>query len=110
VNFLTTLTQTMGPEAIQGLIDPLEFTKRLAAAQGIDVLNLVKTQQQVEQQKQEGIEMQKQMSLTNQTAALAGTPLMDPTKNQQLANQISGQTDPQQASQGQTDQLPTAPV
>ena len=41
--FITTVAQTMGPEAIQQYIDPGEYLKRLAAANGIDVLNLIKT-------------------------------------------------------------------
>ncbi|BCV04376.1 MAG: hypothetical protein CM15mV84_470 [uncultured marine virus] len=40
--FLQTIAQTMGPEAIGQYINPEEVVKRLAAAQGIDVLNLVK--------------------------------------------------------------------
>ena len=40
--FITTIAQTMGPEAIQQYIDPGEYMKRLAAAQGIDS-NLIKT-------------------------------------------------------------------
>ena len=43
--FITTIAQTMGPEAIMKYISPDEYIKRLAAAQGIDVLNLVKTEQ-----------------------------------------------------------------
>ena len=38
----------MGPEAIMKYIDPSEYIKRLAAAQGIDMLNLVKTEQQMQ--------------------------------------------------------------
>ena len=48
-SFLTTIAQTMGPEAIQQYINPDEVIKRLAAAQGIDVLNLVKSVQEIEQ-------------------------------------------------------------
>ena len=40
---LQTIAQTMGPEAIAQYINPTEVVKRLAAAQGIDVLNLVKS-------------------------------------------------------------------
>ena len=45
--FLQTIAQTMGPEAIATYINPEEVVKRLAAAQGIDVLNLVKSMQEV---------------------------------------------------------------
>ena len=41
--FLQTIATTMGPEAITTYINPDEVIKRLAAAQGIDVLNLVKS-------------------------------------------------------------------
>jgi len=51
--FLQTIAQTMGPEAIQQYINPEELIKRLAAAQGIDVLNLVKSMQEMEQKQQQ---------------------------------------------------------
>ena len=41
VQFAQTLAQTMGPEIMAKFLDPGEYVKRLAAAQGIDVLNLV---------------------------------------------------------------------
>ena len=50
--FIQTIAQTLGPEALQQFVDPTEAIKRLAAAQGIDVLNLVKTPEQIAQQKQ----------------------------------------------------------
>ena len=50
--FLTTIAQTMGPESIMQFINPDEVIKRLAAAQGIDVLNLVRSMQEIQQEKQ----------------------------------------------------------
>ena len=52
--FLTVLAQTLGPEAIGQFVNPDEVIKRLAAASGIDVLNLVKSmaEKQAEQQQQ----------------------------------------------------------
>ena len=41
--FITTIAQTLGPEAMMKYLNPDEAIKRLAAAQGIDVLNLVKS-------------------------------------------------------------------
>ena len=38
-----TISQTMGPETLAKFINPDEYIKRLAAAQGIDYLNLVKS-------------------------------------------------------------------
>ena len=68
-------------------IDPSEAIKRLAAAQGIDVLNLIRTAEQLEQMKQEAQQQQVQKSLVDQAGQLAGTPVMDPSKNPQLAEQ-----------------------
>ena len=69
--FLTTIAQTMGPEAIGQYINPEEVVKRLAAAQGIDTLNLVKSQQEVQQQQQQAMDQQQQMELTKQQSKFA---------------------------------------
>ena len=69
--FLTTIAQTMGPEAIGQYINSEEVVKRLAAAQGIDTLNLVKTQQEVQQEQQQAMEQQQQMELTKQQSKFA---------------------------------------
>ena len=50
--FIGTIAQTLGPEALMQYINPTEAIKRLAAAQGIDVLNLVKTEQQMAEEMQ----------------------------------------------------------
>jgi hypothetical protein len=97
---MMTFSQAYGPQALAQLTDPTEYLKRLAAGMGIDTLNLIKTPQAVEQQKQEAMNQQKELSITDQTAALANTPMMDPTKNPQMAN---GESNPQQAGQGQAD-------
>tara|TARA_B100000530_G_scaffold321637_1_gene255940 strand:- start:3670 stop:3981 length:312 start_codon:yes stop_codon:yes gene_type:complete len=86
---MATIAQTLGPEAMMKLINPIEAVSRLAAAQGIDVLNLVKTPQQMEQEKQMMMQQQAQQELVKQTGQLAGTPLMDPSKNPEIANQAS---------------------
>ena len=89
--FIGTIAQTLGPEALMQYINPTEAIKRLAAAQGIDVLNLVKTEQQMMQEKQALIQQQTQQSLVDQTGQLAGTPLMDPEKNPSVAEAVSGE-------------------
>ena len=70
-------------------INPSEAIQRLAAAQGIDVLNLIRTPEQLQQQKEEQMQMQAQQELVKQTGQLAGTPLMAPQKNPELAEQAS---------------------
>ena len=83
--FLQTIAQTMGPDAIATYINPEEVVKRLAAAQGIDVLNLVKSMQDVQEEQQQAADQEQQLEETKQTANLLKTPMMDPTKNPQLA-------------------------
>ena len=87
--FMSTIAQTLGPEALTRYIDPSEAIKRLAAAQGIDVLNLVLTNEQLEQAQQQAQGDQAQQSLVDQTGQLAGTPLMDPEKNPDIAEQAA---------------------
>ena len=55
IQFITTLAQTMGPETISQFLNPDEAIKRLAAAQGIDVLNLVKSVDERNAQQQDPV-------------------------------------------------------
>ena len=86
-SFITTIAQTLGPEALMQFINPSEAIKRLAAAQGIDVLNLVKSEQQLQQEAQEAQQQAAQQSLIDQAGQMAGAPLADPSKNPQLIPQ-----------------------
>ena len=79
--FMGTIAQTVGPEALIKYINPQEAIKRLAAAQGIDVLNLVKTPDQMQSDKEEQMQMMTNKSLVDQAGQLAGTPVLDPSKN-----------------------------
>ena len=87
--FMATVAQTLGAEALIKFVNPAEAITRLAAAQGIDVLNLIKTPEQLEQDKQMLMQQQAQQELVKQTGQLAGTPLMDPTKNPELSDQAT---------------------
>lgn len=97
--FIQTIAQTLGPEALQQFVDPTEAIKRLAAAQGIDVLNLVKTPEQIAQQKQQAQQEQAQQALVGQAGALGKAHLMDPEKNPQLMEQMGDMTGQQQPPQ-----------
>jgi len=79
--FMGTIAQTLGAESILRYIDPSEAIKRLAAAQGIDVLNLVKTAEELQQDMQQSQQQQMQSAIVGQAGQLAGTPMMDPEKN-----------------------------
>ena len=89
VQFITTIAQTMGPEALQAYLNADEAIKRLAAAQGIDVLNLVKSVQDRETEQAQAQQQQMAASLTDQASQLAGTPLMDPSKNPELLDSMA---------------------
>jgi hypothetical protein len=109
--FLQTISQALGPEAMAQYIDPEEAVKRLAAAQGIDTLKLVKTADMRQQEMQKAQQMQMTQSLMGQAGQLAKAPMMDPTKNpdsiealQNVVNstaQATGQGQPQPAPQQQ---------
>ena len=109
--FLQTISQALGPEAMAQYIDPEEAVKRLAAAQGIDTLKLVKTADMRQQEQQKAQQMQMTQSLMGQAGQLAKAPMMDPTKNpdsiealQNVVNstaQATGQGQPQPAPQQQ---------
>jgi hypothetical protein len=109
-SFLTLIAQTMGPESLQSLINPEEAIKRLAAASGIDVLNLVKSMDDLEKQKAQNLEQQKQLEITKQVGQLAATPLMDPTKNPEAINLINGQSNAQSPEESSQGQAPSGPV
>ena len=78
--FIGTISQTMGPEATMKYIDPSEYIKRLAAAQGIDVLNLVKTEEQLQQEQQQMQAQAEAQSMTDQTGQIMNSALLDPSK------------------------------
>ena len=75
--FVQTIAQTLGPESLMKFINPLEAIKRLAAAQGIDVLNLVKTEQQLADMKAETMQNQQNQTLLEQAGQFANSKLAD---------------------------------
>ena len=104
--FLQTIAQTMGPEALQKYINPDEVIKRLAAAQGIDVLNLVRSMQEVQQEQQQAMQQQQsnavELEQMKQAGNLINSPMLDPSKNPeaaQMAEMIQQQPQQQQDQQ-----------
>jgi len=79
--FITTIAQTLGPESLMKFINPDEAIKRLAAAQGIDYLNLIKTQEQLQQEAQQQQNASANQALVGQAGSLASSPMLDPSKN-----------------------------
>ena len=103
VQFAQTLAQTMGPEIMAKFLDPGEYVKRLAAAQGIDVLNLVKTPETMAQERQQKQAAMQQQELLKQAGQVIGSPMMDPSKNPAMAESFKQQFDQAQdgTNQGQ---------
>ena len=91
--FITTIAQTLGPEAMLQYLNPDEAIKRLAAAQGIDVLNLVKSMDQQNEEQEAAMQQQEQMEMTKQAAAMQSAPINDPSKNPALAAELEQQAE-----------------
>jgi hypothetical protein len=81
IQFITTIAQTMGPEAISQFMNPDEAIKRLAAAQGIDYLNLIKSVDERNQEQAQAQQTQQRAALLQQAGQFASSPMMDPSKN-----------------------------
>jgi len=92
--FLQTVSQALGPEAMVKFVDPEEAIKRLAAAQGIDTIKLVKTADQRQQEEQQMRQQMAQGTLLGQAGQLAKAPMMDPDKNpgvmEAMQNTVNG--------------------
>tara|TARA_R100000781_G_scaffold80524_1_gene49702 strand:+ start:264 stop:1904 length:1641 start_codon:yes stop_codon:yes gene_type:complete len=88
VQFITTIAQTMGPEAISGLLNPDEAIKRLAAAQGIDILNLVKSVEEKQAEADQQRQQAQQQMMMQQAGQFANSPMMDPAKNPAAADMM----------------------
>ena len=89
--FLTVISQTMGPEAVQKFINPEEVIKRLAASQGIDVLNLVRSMQEITEEQQAAQDQEMRMAEMQQQTDLMKAPMADPSKNPALNPALAGQ-------------------
>ena len=69
--FMQTIAQTMGPDSIIRYINPEEVIKRLAAAQGIDVLNLVKSMEETQREEANQQRQQQDLAMTQQASKFA---------------------------------------
>ena len=79
--FIQTISQALGPEMLAKFINPDEAIKRLAAAQGIDPINLVKTAEEQANDQKQALQMSVNQSMINQASDFAKSPLLDPSKN-----------------------------
>ena len=110
IMFMQTIAQALGPEALMKYVEAGEAIKRLATAQGIDTLNLVKTQQQVQGEMQQQQQMAAQQEMTKQMGQLASAPMMDPSKNPEAMEMLNGNQPGGGESPSPEDAEPQAPV
>tara|TARA_R100000654_G_scaffold2107_2_gene7737 strand:+ start:598 stop:2181 length:1584 start_codon:yes stop_codon:yes gene_type:complete len=92
IEFIGTVSQALGPDIMRQYMNVDEAIKRLANSIGIDTANLVKTQEQIQQELQA---QQQQQLIQHLGPAALGSPLMDPKNNAQ-AQQLTEQTDANQ--------------
>jgi hypothetical protein len=91
--FIGTIAQTLGPEALMQYINADEAIKRLAAAQGIDVLNLVKSMDQQQAEMEQQMQQEQDMAMMQAVPNAMKAPLLDPTKNPnagEIVNNVMG--------------------
>ena len=92
--FLTVLAQTLGPEAIGQFINTDEVIKRFAAAQGIDVLNLVKSMQELQAEQQQAMAQQQEMMAQQQVPQMAAVEQKAAAAEMQAMQQAQQQEPP----------------
>ncbi len=94
--FLTIIAQTMGPEAIGQFINPDEVIKRLAAASGIDVLNLVKSMDELQAEQQQQMSQQQELMAMQQAPQMAAIQQKAEQAEMQAMQQQQAPTPPPQ--------------
>jgi hypothetical protein len=101
MEFISTVSQGLGPEALTQFINPLELMKRLAAASGIDTLNLIKDPATMEAEQQQAQQQMMQQQMMGQMGQLAKSPMAE-----RLMNDYAEQAQP---AGGPAAQEPTPP-
>ena len=92
--FLTVIAQTMGPDAIAQYINPDEVIKRLAASSGIDVLNLVKSMQELQAEQEQAMQQQQAMLAQQQAPQMAAVDQKAQQAEMQMQQQMMQQQPP----------------
>ena len=102
VMFMTTIAQTMGPEAIQQHVNQEEYIKRLAASLGVDVLNLTVSMQEQQAKQQEQMQQAQQLEMTKQAGSFAATEQKGiDSENDRIAQEQQVQAQPLPSQTGQ---------
>jgi len=114
IQFITTATQTLGPEAVAKFVNIDEALRRLAASESIDTTNLVKSQDQLQQeaaaaQAEQQQAAQREMLMTGlKSSAMAQVANNYTQEGAPYGPQFADGTDPAQPGT-QPNALPTPP-
>jgi hypothetical protein len=114
IQFITTATQTLGPEAVAKFVNIDEALRRLAASESIDTTNLVKSQDQLQQeaaaaQAEQQQAAQREMLMTGlKSSAMAQVANNYTQEGAPYGPQFADGTDPAQPG-AQPNALPTPP-
>ena len=87
IQFVQTIAQGMGPEAMAQYLNAGEFIKRLAASSGIDALGLVKSEEQMGQEMDQMKQDATQQALIGQAGQLAKSPMGEAMTKQVMEQQ-----------------------
>ena len=89
MEFMNTVAQSLGAEALAKYIVPTEVLKRLAAASGIETLNLIKDQSTMDAEMQQAQQAQITDTLMQQAGQLSKSPIAQQLLNgQNQQNQV----------------------
>ncbi|OQW34857.1 MAG: phage tail protein [Nitrospira sp. SG-bin2] len=90
VNYARTLSEVFGPQQVQQYVDPLEFSERLATADGIDTKGLVPDRATINAQMQQQ-QMNEMIQKLGPQAIATGGKLMEGQFNGQQGQPSAGQ-------------------
>ena len=91
MEFAGTIGQLMGPEVMAQFLNPDEFIKRLAAASGIEALGLIKSPEQMQQEKEQAQQQMVQSQVIGQMGQLAKSPIGEQMTQQMMEQAQNGQ-------------------
>ena len=83
MEFVMTISQGMSPDVMAQYIDPSEFLRMLAAASGIEHLGLVKTEDQLAQEREQSKADSQQQTMLEQAGQLANSKAAEAMMTQQ---------------------------
>ena len=109
VQFITTATQTLGPEALAKYMNVDEALRRLAASESIDTTNLIKTQDQLQQEAAAAQQQQQQAAQRDMLmTGLKSSAMAQVANNYTQAGAPYGPQFPEGADPGQPGVAPNA--